>query len=84
MRHRRPQLLRNLRQLLDLLDLGLSLGRLEFLDGVFEEVGVGGVTGVFGDAVVVLSQGAGEGTGREGGQFDWKGKDGRAGDVPFR
>jgi hypothetical protein len=43
-------------QLSDLLDLGLSLRRLELLDSVLEELGVGGVSGVLGNFTrVVLS-----------------------------
>jgi len=45
----------DLGQLLDLLDLGLSLGRLELFDSVLEELGVGSVSRVLGDTVVVLS-----------------------------
>ena len=45
-----------------LLDLGLTFGALELLDGVLEEVLVGGETGVLGDAIVVL---AGQETGSE-------------------
>lgn len=45
-----------------LLDLGLTFGALELLDGVLEEVLVGGETGVLGDTIVVL---AGQETGSE-------------------
>jgi hypothetical protein len=45
----------NLGQLLDLFDLGLSLGRLELFNSVLEELGVGSVSRVLGNAVVVLS-----------------------------
>jgi hypothetical protein len=38
-----------------LLDLGLALRTLELLDGVLEEVLVGGKAGIFRDAVVVLA-----------------------------
>jgi hypothetical protein len=38
-----------------LLDLGLALRTLKLLDGVLEEVLVGGKAGIFGDAVVVLA-----------------------------
>jgi hypothetical protein len=38
-----------------LLDLGLALRTLELLNGVLEEVLVGGKAGIFGDAVVVLA-----------------------------
>lgn len=57
------QLLGDLGELLDLLDLGLALVRLQALDRVLEEVLVGGEARALGDAVVVLArqQAAGEG-----------------------
>lgn len=57
------QLLGDLGELLDLLDLGLALVRLQALDRVLEELLVGGEPRALGDAVVVLAgeQAAGEG-----------------------
>lgn len=52
--HRATERLGDLGELLDLGDLGLALLGLKLLDGFSEEFLVGGVTGVFWDAVVVL------------------------------
>lgn len=49
------QALRNGSELLDLFDLGLSFLGLQLLDGLAEELLVGGQAGALGDAVVVLS-----------------------------
>lgn len=38
-----------------LLDLGLAFGALELLDGVLEEILVGGKARVFGNAIIVLA-----------------------------
>lgn len=58
MGHRAVQLfLGDIRQLPDLLDLGLSLGALELFHGILEELGVGRVSGILGDLSRVVFSG---------------------------
>lgn len=61
------QALGNGSELLDLLDLGLSFLGLQGLDGLAEELLVGGEAGALGDAVVVLSSQETRGQGRPDG-----------------
>lgn len=58
MGHRAIQLLLgDIRQLPDLLNLGLSFGALELFHGILEELGVGRVSGILGDLSRVVFSG---------------------------
>lgn len=58
MGHRAVQLLLgDIRQLPNLLNLGLGLGALELFHGILEELGVGRVSGILGDLSRVVFSG---------------------------